>query len=186
MGYHTFDIARADTLDDPTRFAYCSVEELVALVDPAADATVADLGSGTGFYTDELAPFVDRVYAVDVQAAMHEIYRENGVPANVDLVTAEAAALPVKDDDIDGVFSTFTFHEFATEAALAELRRVLVPGGRVGIADWSSAGAGDAGPPRAERFDAAEAEAMFEAAGFTVTGVSERHETFTLAGRRPA
>jgi ubiquinone/menaquinone biosynthesis C-methylase UbiE len=184
MGYHTFDVERADALEDPSRFAYCSVEELVALVDPSADATVADVGSGTGFYTDELAPFVDRVYAVDVQTEMHDIYREKGVPANVDLVTAEAADLPLDDGELDGVFSTFTFHEFADEAALAELRRVLAPGGRVGVADWSGDGAGNAGPPRAERFAASEAESMFEAAGFAVDAVSERRETFTLAARR--
>jgi ubiquinone/menaquinone biosynthesis C-methylase UbiE len=185
MGYHTFDIERAGALEDPSRFAYCSVEELVALVDPSEAATIADIGSGTGFYTDELAPFVDQVYAVDVQAEMHDIYREKGVPENVALMTAEAADLPVADGDLDGVFSTFTFHEFAAPAALTELTRALAPNGRVGIADWSADGAGAAGPPRAERFSASEATSMFEAAGCTVTAVSERRETFTLAARGP-
>jgi ubiquinone/menaquinone biosynthesis C-methylase UbiE len=115
---------------------------------------------------------------------MHEIYREKGAPGNVDLVTAEAADLPLDDGDLDGVFSTFTFHEFAEPAALAELRRVLGPDARVGIADWSADGAGSAGPPRSERFSASEAESMFEAAGFVVTAVSERRETFTLAARQ--
>ncbi|MFC7175727.1 class I SAM-dependent methyltransferase [Halosegnis marinus] len=184
MGFHTFDADRAAVLDDPARFAYCSAEELYALLAPAPDATVADIGSGTGLYTDRVAAFVGRVRAVDVQPEMHDRYRENGVPDNVDLVTAEAADLPFADGELDGVVSTFTFHEFADEGALAELRRVLAPGARVAVADWSGAGAGADGPPLGERFSAAEAESMLADAGFDVGPTSERRETFTLGARR--
>lgn len=181
MAYHTFDSDRADRLEDDTRFKYVSVDELLALFDPTPEATVADLGSGTGFYTDELAPHAEHVYAVDVQEAMHDYYRAKGVPESVELVTAEVADLPFADDSLDGIVSTMTYHEFATENALTELRRVCRPGARVGVADWTAEGTGERGPPLSERFDAADARAAFEATGFEVDRATDRRETFVLS-----
>lgn len=182
MGFHTFDVERADALEDPGRYEYVSVDELLALFDPTGE--VADLGSGTGFYTDDVAPYADIVHAVDVQSEMHEVYREKGAPDNVRFVTAEIADLPFAADALDGAVSTMTYHEFASEVALAELARVVQPDGLVGIADWSAEGEGTNGPPRSERFDAADATAAFEDAGFTVERADERRETFVLRARK--
>lgn len=182
MGFHTFEMERADALEDPSRYEYVSVDELLALFEPAG--IVADLGSGTGFYTDDVAPYAETVHAVDVQGEMHEFYNEKGAPDNVAFVTAEVADLPFADDALDGAFSTMTYHEFATDEALAELARVLRPGGLVGIADWSAEGDGDAGPPRAERFAASDAREAFTSAGFDVERAAERRETFVLRARR--
>jgi len=183
MGFHTFDSSQADRLEDQSRFKYVSVDELLALLAPDEDAVVADLGSGTGFYTDEIAPYVQQVYAVDVQEAMHEHYREKGLPANVEQVTAEVADLPFEDNALDGAFSTMTYHEFAGEASLAELARVCRPGAHIGIADWSSAGLGERGPPLGERFDADETATALESAGFAVTRANDRRETFVVASQ---
>ncbi|MFB6205291.1 MAG: class I SAM-dependent methyltransferase [Haloglomus sp.] len=181
MGFHTYDVERADALEDPGRYEYVSVDELLALFEPAGE--VADLGSGTGFYTNDVAPYAETVHAVDVQAEMHDLYREKGVPENVRLVTAEAADLPFDDDALDRAFSTMTYHEFASPEALAELARVVRTDGLVGIADWSAAGEGSDGPPRSERFDAAEAVEAFERADFSVERTDERRETFVLRAR---
>jgi len=181
MGFHTFPVERADALEDRSRYEHLSVEELLGLLDPDPEDVVADLGSGTGFYTDDVAPHVGRVLAVDVQRAMHERYRSKGVPENVHLLTAVGDALPVRDGALDAVFSTMTYHEFAGEAASAELARVLGPDGRLAIADWSAAGIGADGPPLAERYDAATAAEHLEAAGFTVERAADRRETFVLA-----
>jgi ubiquinone/menaquinone biosynthesis C-methylase UbiE len=180
MGFHTFDPAGADRLDDPTRFRFCSREELLAALDPDPTALVADLGSGTGFYTDEVAPFVERLYAVDVQDEMHERYRENGVPESVDLVTANVESLPFEDDELDAAFSTMTFHEFASDAALAECRHVLAPGARLVTVDWSAAGSGEDGPPVDERYAVETVISMFEKTGFAVERAEERPETLLV------
>jgi len=185
MGSHRFDPDRADRLDDVSRFAYLSVDELLALFDADGDDVVADLGSGTGFYTDEVAPYVETLYAVDVQAAMHDHYRERGMPDTVVAVTAEAADLPFADDDLSAIFSTMTYHEFASEAALAELARVLEPGGRIAIGDWTSEGRGEGGPPLADRFAAADARSALASAGFEVRRAEDRRETFVCAARLP-
>ncbi|GAA0666564.1 class I SAM-dependent methyltransferase [Natronoarchaeum mannanilyticum] len=180
MGFHTFDPAGADRLEDPTRFRFCSREELLAALDPDPSATVADLGSGTGFYTDEVAPFVGRLYGVDVQEEMHARYRENGVPEAVELVTANVEELPFEDAELDAAFSTMTFHEFASADALVEIRRALASGGRLVTVDWSASGDGEAGPPVAERYDAAAAASMLEDAGFALERVEERPETLLV------
>jgi len=183
MGFHTFDPARADQLADPTRYAYLSVDELLALFDPGPDDVVADLGSGTGFYTDDVAAAAGTVYAVDVQPEMHDIYRENGLPENVIPVTADVESLPI-DDPLDAVVSTMTFHEFATPAAMDAVVDALAPGGRVALADWTRNGAGAGGPPLDERYTADEAVELCEDAGITVERADDRRETFVLEGRR--
>jgi ubiquinone/menaquinone biosynthesis C-methylase UbiE len=185
MGYHTFDSDQADRLEDPSRFKYVSVDELLALFDPTPESTVADLGSGTGFYTDEIAPYAGHVYAVDVQEEMQDHYRANGVPEPVELVTANVTDLPFDDDALDGAVSTMTYHEFASDAALSELARVCRPGARVGIADWTAEGAGERGPPLSERFGATDAATAFEAAGFDVDRAEDRRETFVLSATLP-
>jgi len=185
MGFHTYDPDRAENLEDVTRFRYCSREELLEGlgVERTGEATVADVGSGTGFYTDEIAPYVGRMYAVDVQPEMHDHYRANGVPENVSLVTAEAADLPFSDDELDGAFSTMTYHEFASEAALDELRRALAPGAPLVTVDWSATGEGARGPPTDERYDRARAVDHHEAVGFTVERAATRPETFVVVAR---
>src|SRR5699024_4662304 len=155
MGHHTFDADGADKLERPERrYRFLSTEELLwALALSPAD-TVADLGSGTGFFTDDIAPHAREVYAVDIQEAMHEYYEEKGVPANVELVTTGVDDLPFETETIDAAFSTMTFHEFASDDALAEVRRVLAPTGRIVIGDWSATGTGENGPPLDERYSA--------------------------------
>ncbi|WP_135820762.1 class I SAM-dependent methyltransferase [Halostella litorea] len=184
MGFHTYDPDRADRLEDAaSRYRYCSAEELLGALADAGE--VVDVGSGTGFYTDSVAAHADRVHAVDVQAAMHDRYREKGVPDNVDLVTAEAADLPLPDGAADAVVSTMTYHEFHGEAALAELRRVLRPGGRLVAVDWSADGPGESGPPVDERYGPADVRAHLTEAGFDPDRIDERPETWLAVATVP-
>jgi len=196
MGFHTFDPATADKLEDVSRYRYLSREELLAGLGFDADSSpasnlgrVADLGSGTGFFTDDVAPFADEVRGVDLQAEMHELYREKGVPENVDLVTADVGDLPFEDGELDAAFSTMTFHEFAGDGALAEVARVLggggrpVEGGRLVVADWTANGDGESGPPVDERYDREEAVALLDDAGFEILRADERPETFLVVAK---
>lgn len=178
MGFHTFPVERADDLEDVSRFRFCSREELVGHMEAGPESTVADLGSATGFYTDEIAPFVGTVLAVDVQQAMGAYYRSKGLPENVGPVTAVAGSLPVPEGSLDAVLSTMTFHEFATEATLRELRRALAPDGRLVVVDWTSDGNGERGPPLDERYDVDDARRLCGAADLDVEFARARPETF--------
>ena len=185
MGFHTFDVDRAAELERPDRYRWVSAEELIGPLAAAGVDVVADLGSGTGFYTDDLAPHVETVYGVDLQPEMHDRYREKGVPENVELVASDVADLPFADGELDGAVSTMTYHEFASDAAVAELARVVRSGGPLVTFDWTAEGDGADGPPTDERFAAGDAVAALEAAGFEVDSASTRTETFAVVARAP-
>jgi ubiquinone/menaquinone biosynthesis C-methylase UbiE len=186
MGFHTFDADRAARLEEAgKRYRYLSREELLAAIDPGPDAVIADLGSGTGFFTDDVAPHVGTVHAVDVQSEMHEFYRRKGVPDNVELLASDVADLPFETDALSGAFSTMTYHEFASPEAVETIARVVEPGGRLVVVDWSADGAGEAGPPIDERFDSEAAADALRAGGFEIERVDDRPETFLLVAVAP-
>ena len=180
MGFHTFDVERAEQLEDPARFRYCSAEELRAAVSAAEGETVLDVGSGTGFYTEIVAADAGAVIAFDLQTEMHELYRENDPDESVSFVTGGADSLPFDADSIDAAFSTMTYHEFATAASLSELHRVLRPGGRLVTIDWDGNGPEEAGPPNDERYGLGEAASAMDAAGFRIAAAERRVETMLI------
>jgi SAM-dependent methyltransferase len=182
---HDASATRIERLNDPAQYRYLSAEELRRHLDPDPDWTLLDLGSGTGFYTDALAPVVDTVHAVDVDATMHEAYRERGRPDNVVPVEADVGDVPLPDDVADAAVSVRTFHHGVAEA-LPEVARLLRPGGRFVVVDWSATGVGDRerGPPPADCFDLATVQSMLIEAGFGVVDGHERRETFVVVARR--
>jgi SAM-dependent methyltransferase len=101
------------------------------------EMTVADIGTGTGFVATGLAPLVRQVVAVDGSAAMLEAAQRNlsGL-ANVTTRLADGAALPFEDGSLDAVFTNMYLHHCPDpQAAIAEMVRVLRPGGRLVITD---------------------------------------------------
>jgi SAM-dependent methyltransferase len=93
---------------------------------------VLDLGAGTGKLTRDLVGRVGSVVAVEPLDAMRD-WLSRVVPG-VEALSGFAEALPVPDASVDAVFSGEAFHWFALEPALAEIRRVLKPGGAGGLA----------------------------------------------------
>jgi ubiquinone/menaquinone biosynthesis C-methylase UbiE len=184
-GHHTFSAENADRLEDAVaRYRRVSAEELCWALDLPSDGTVLDVGSGTGFYVDDVAPRAGRVVGLDVQPAMHAYYRRKGVPDSVRLVTASGDAFPLATASVDAAYATMTYHELPRVRTLAELARVLVDGGRVVLADWSADGEGESGPPLDERFTASDAVAHLREAGFSVVHEAVRPETFLVVGER--
>lgn len=175
---------RIDRLEDPAQYRYLSGEELRTFLDPDPDWVIADLGSGTGFYTDEIAPIAGTVFAVDADEAKHARYRERGRPASVELVTADVADVPLADDSLDGAVSLRTFHHGVAEA-LGEVVRLLRAGGRLVVFDWSATGVGDRdrGPPPADCFDLATVQSRLRDVGFRIQHAHERRETFVVIAR---
>lgn len=180
MGHHTFDPARADRLNDPERYRYCSRDELVAQLDPESMDRIADFGSGTGFYTDDLAAFVSELHAIDLQPELHRHYQGRGVPPGVTLVTADVNTLPLRAGVYDAAVSIMTLHEIGTVETLREIGSTLAPGAKFLICDWAASGSGEAGPPVRERFSLDEATDLLTDANFFIDSASLRPETFLL------
>lgn len=98
---------------------------------PAHVSAVLDLGAGTGKFTELLPAHADRVVAVEPSAAMLDVLRAK-LP-EVDAYQAGAESIPVPDGSMDAVTVAQAFHWFDRDAACAEIRRVLVPGGALGL-----------------------------------------------------
>ena len=98
---------------------------------------IGDLGCGTGQASAALAPFVARVVAVDQSAAMLQAARKRLHRFdNIDLRRGELEALPIDDGRLDAATLMLVLHHVPEPAkALAEVARVLRPGGRVIIGD---------------------------------------------------
>ncbi|HEV2812261.1 MAG TPA: class I SAM-dependent methyltransferase [Solirubrobacteraceae bacterium] len=91
---------------------------------PLPDGPKLDLAAGTGKLTRILAP---PVYAVEPSAEMLDRLREEAPHAEALLGHAEAIPLP--DGAVEAVLVAEAFHWFADETAVAEIVRVLRPGG---------------------------------------------------------
>lgn len=96
---------------------------------------VLDLGAGTGKLTTRLVERGLDVVAVDPIAEMLELLTRSlpGTPAM--LGTAEQIPLP--DNSVDAVLVAQAWHWFDPQQAVAEVARVLRPGGRLGLV-WNT------------------------------------------------
>ena len=126
---------------------------VLAALRPSPGERVLDIGTGPGFVARELADAVGprgHVLAVDTSEPMLALARRRcaDVP-QVGLQAADATALPAEDASFDAAVSVQVYEYIAdVDVALAELHRVLRPGGRAAVvcSDWTSLAwsAGDA------------------------------------------
>jgi ubiquinone/menaquinone biosynthesis C-methylase UbiE len=101
------------------------------------DAVVVDVGTGTGFVIQGLAPRVAEVYGFDDSSAMIIVAAQNlATFNNVKLQQTSGDRLPLPDAAADAVFGNMYLHHVADPAAaIAEMARLLRPGGRLVLTD---------------------------------------------------
>ncbi len=105
-----------------------------AWLEAAPDGPVVEIGAGTGFLTRHLAPLLpDRQYiATDLSAGMVEAARGTSVqPGNVDWLQADCLNLDFEPASAACVVGHGILHHLPLDAAVAEISRVLMPGGRI-------------------------------------------------------
>jgi arsenite methyltransferase len=102
-----------------------------------AGAVVADIGTGTGFFAAGLVPVAGRVIGIDESPEMLAVARRNLAPfRNVEFIESPGASLPLPDGFLDAVFANMYLHHAPDPAAaVAEMARVLKPGGALVITD---------------------------------------------------
>ncbi len=96
-----------------------------------AHSTVVDLGAGTGKFTRLLSTLAPTLIAVEPVQAMGAQLRT--LLPDVRLVNGTAESIPLETASADALVCAQAFHWFSTEAALAEIHRVLKPNGRLGL-----------------------------------------------------
>ncbi len=102
--------------------------------------TVGDLGCGTGQVSESLAPFVDRVIAVDGSEAMvAAAARRLEAVENVEVRGGELERLPIEDGELDAAVIFLALPYVADPGVVViEAARVLRAGGRLVIVDLVS------------------------------------------------
>jgi len=119
-------------------------ESLAEACDLRTDERVLDVAAGNGNATLAAARRGCRVVSTDYVESLLErgAERARAERLEVEFKAADVEALPFRDASFDAVLSTFGVM-FAPDHArsAAEMARVCRPGGRIGMANWTPAGA---------------------------------------------
>jgi ubiquinone/menaquinone biosynthesis C-methylase UbiE len=99
---------------------------LMELLSLPSGSAVADIGAGTGNYTNALARAGFRCFAVDPSLEMARQAEEN---PSVRWISARGESIPLPDRSVDGCVSVLSYHHFEDRgAALAEMQRIAGKG----------------------------------------------------------
>jgi SAM-dependent methyltransferase len=112
---------------------------LLERMEPIADETLLDVGSGPGPVAVTFAPYLTTAIAFDAAPEMLHAARlaaKRAAVQNLVTVCGDAHRLPFADRSLGLVVSRACPHHFADiRVAVGEMARVLTRGGRIGIAD---------------------------------------------------
>lgn len=152
------------------------VELAMARIAPWDGRTVVDLGAGTGFHLPRFHETAEQVIAIEP----HGLSRLRAMRRVADLglerasvLMGSAAAIPLRDDSVDLVHARFAyFFGPGCEPGLAELERVIRPGGTAFIIDNDLRSGDFAGwlrrQPEWDAIDPDAIEAFWSARGFDI------------------
>ena len=104
---------------------------------------ILDVATGTGdFAVEALSLHPDKVIGVDISEGMLEVGRkkmkERGFDPKIELMSGDSENLPFEENKFDAVIVAFGVRNFENlEKGLAEMRRVLKPGGRMVVLEFS-------------------------------------------------
>jgi SAM-dependent methyltransferase len=120
-----------------------AIPELIRALEIAPRTRVLDVGCGPGGASHAALAAGARVVGADFAAGMLAVARAE--VRDLELVRADAHALPCRGGSFDAVMSNFGVHAVADPPRmLAEFRRVLRPGGRLAIVAWDGEARSDA------------------------------------------
>jgi SAM-dependent methyltransferase len=170
---HRFDDPEryAKSFDDPARDGWQLPDRVIEALKLSADASVADIGAGTGYFSVRLARVVPggTVYAVDVEPSMLEHIRKraSGAGLNNVLTVRATSTTPNLPKPVDLVLIVDTYHHLpARETYFRELTKSLTARGRVAIVDFRKDSPD--GPPPEFRFEADQIISEMQLAGYSL------------------
>ncbi len=108
-----------------------AVAHLIQTFSISSSSTVLDLAAGTGKFTQLLVSSGARIIAVEPLEGMRAKLAAHNL--GVEVVGGSAETMPLADTSVDLITIAQAFHWFANESALAEIHRVLRPGGGLAL-----------------------------------------------------
>jgi ubiquinone/menaquinone biosynthesis C-methylase UbiE len=96
---------------------------------------LVEFGCGTGFYTQVLVSKADTVVATDISQGMLALAKERIKATNVTFQVEDCQATSLPDEVFDTAFISLVIHFTEPEKTLAEMRRILKPGGTLIISN---------------------------------------------------
>lgn len=168
---HRFDDPAkfATSFDDPARDAWQMPARVIETLGLKPGMLVADVGAGTGYFSVRLAKteLGLTVYAIDIEPAMVDHVKTRAMSENLKNIVpvlAEASG-PNLPRPVDLVLIVDTYHHLPNRPEyFHDLRKSLVPSGRVAIIDFRKDS--PEGPPVEFRFTAEQIEDEMRQAGF--------------------
>ncbi len=125
--------------------------------------SVADVGSGSGYFTLPAARIVGKdspAYAVDASREMLSVLKRKRPPVNVVPVhTRNGYSFAIKTGSVDFVIASAILHENEPVRFLREIRRIMRPKATLLIIDWRKESL-RYGPPAEERLSPAEVKSF--------------------------
>ena len=94
-----------------------------------------DVGCGNGALLDALRPLITHAVGVDRSPAMIEVARRRRAHEKLRFEIVDGPVIPLADQSVDVVVSLLSFRYLDWDPIMNEMRRVLVPGGRILIID---------------------------------------------------
>ena len=96
---------------------------------------LVEFGCGTGFYTQVLADKADRVVATDLSPGMLTLAQDQINAAHVTFQVEDCQKTSLPDENFDTAFISLVIHFTEPDKTLAEMRRILKPGGTLIVAN---------------------------------------------------
>lgn len=170
---HSFGDAEkwAQVFDDPQRDAWQKPHEVIQALALKPDAVIADIGSGTGYFSARFAHMVPkgRVYGVDTEPDMVKYLAERAKREGLTNVIAVAGTPndPRLPEKADLIILVDVFHHVGDrERYFRKLSESLKPGGRVAIIDFRMDS--PEGPPKRARIAPDRVKTELQGAGYAL------------------
>ncbi len=168
---HSFSGAEqwAKEFDDPKRDEWQKPHQVILALALKPDAVIADIGSGTGYFSVRLAHMVPegRVYGVDIEPDMVKYLADRAQRLGLKNVisvrgTPDDTRLPEK---VDLIILVDTFHHIeGRDAYFRRLQDSLKPDGRIAIIDFRMDS--PHGPPKSARLTPEQVKAELNRDGY--------------------
>jgi ubiquinone/menaquinone biosynthesis C-methylase UbiE len=145
-------------LEGPWRRLLLSPHRLAQLLPLSPQVTVLEIGAGGGYYARPLSALVRSYVALDIQQEMLQRLRSKQGGHLLLPVQGDAGRLPIANQSVDVVIAVTVLGEVpSAEATIAEVHRVLRPGGLLSVSEhW----------PDPDFLSFAEVAALCQGAGF--------------------